>query len=166
VPSSYPWSRLWVLLVRTWPLDFIIYSESSTSESSISSNIAWCFHISHYWDTQQFRFWWCDFNMDASILKSHLTNQGTTVHLFPFTGSDMVFKVSASISQMVTLPTPIRYRPGNVPTTISIRLGSLAIDIWIWMRFLLPQISSSRSIEKSMWDGCGKWCAEVSQLRN
>jgi len=74
VPSSYPWSRLWVLLVRTWPLDFIIYSESGTSESSISSNIAWCFHISHYWDTQQFRLWWYDLSMDASTLKSHHQN--------------------------------------------------------------------------------------------
>jgi len=85
-----------------------------------------------------------------------LTNQGTTVHLFPFTGSDMVFKVSASISQMVTSPTPIRYRPGNVPTTISIRLGSLAIDIWIWMRFLLPQIWTriAEQVSSKAMDSC------------
>ena len=58
------------------------------------------------------------------------------------TGSDIVFKVSASISQMATLPTPIRYRFGNVLTTMSTRFGPLALEglsmIHLLLHLLFP----------------------------
>ena len=91
----------------------------SSPENSVGMKIWQCF------DNLPAQDWF--YTNDGRIA---LTDQGMIVHLFsPFTWNDVVFKVTVSISQTATLPTPMWYRLGNVPTMTSTRFGS-PIDIF------------------------------------